>query len=433
MKRLILSALLLAAAAPGRAEEWPCWRGPRLDGSSTETNLPLQWTGTENVAWKTAIPGVGHSSPVVYGDRVFLTSCLLEEGKRILLCLDRHDGRILWQRDVVASPLEPKHKLNSYASATPATDGKHVWVSFVRLRPKTSQDGPPSKPREKSRVAPDLVPEMVVASYTVEGAKVWESVPGRFYSPHGYCGTVIPYKDLLIVNGDQDAEAYIVALEQATGKERWRVDRPHRTRSYCAPLIVEAAGKTQMILTGSLCVTSYAPDTGKLLWLVDGPTEQFVASPVYTDGLIFLTAGFPTYHNMAIRPDGTGNVSKSHVVWHEKKVSALKAAYVPSPVAFDKYFFMISDQGALSGFEAKSGNRLFMEKLGRHHSGSPVVADGHVYLTDDDGVTYVLKAGGNFELLGRNPLGERCYSSPAIAHGQIFIRTQEHLFCIGKK
>jgi outer membrane protein assembly factor BamB len=429
MTNLILSTLLLSAAAAA-PEEWPCWRGPRLDGTSTETNLPLKWTATDNIAWKTPIPGVGHSSPIIHGDRVFLTSCLIKEQKRILLCLDRRDGRVLWQEEVAFSPLEPKHGLNSHASSTPATDGKHVWVSFLRLRLKSEGDGPPSKPREKPRVPSELVPEMVIASYTVDGKKVWESVPGRFYSPHGYCSSVIPYKDMLLINGDQDAEAYLVALDQATGKERWRVDRPNRTRSYCAPLIIQAAGKTQMVLTGSLCVTSYDPDTGKLLWIVNGPTEQYVASPVYANGLVFITTGFPEFHNMAIRPDGEGNVTKTHVAWHEH-VNPRKASYVPSPAAFDRWFYVITDKGFLNCFEAKRGDRLYLEQLGNHHSGSPVVAGGHLYMTDDDGVTYVIKAGGTFDVVSRNPLGEKCFSSPAIARGQIFIRTQGHLVCIG--
>jgi outer membrane protein assembly factor BamB len=432
MTRLLAATLLITLTTPAFAEDWPAWRGPRLDGSSTEKNLPLQWTDTQNIAWKTPLPGIGHSSPIVHGDRVFVTTCLLKTQQRLLLCLDRRDGQVLWQEEIFSAPLEPKHKLNSYASSTPATDGKHVWISFVRLRPRSAEDRPPSKPRIKPAVAPEVVPEMVIACYTVDGRKVWERMPGRFYSPHGYSSSVIPYKDTIIINGDQDAEAFIVALDQITGAERWRVDRPNRTRSYCAPLIVDAAGKKQMVLTGSECVTSYDPDTGKLLWIVDGPTEQYVASPVYTEGLIFLTAGFPTYHNMAIRPDGSGNVTKTHVAWHEK-ASAVKAAYVPSPVACDKYFYVVSDKGPLSCFEAATGKRLFMEELGRHHSGSPVVADGRLYLTDDDGITYVLKAGPTFEVLSRNPLGEPCYSSPAIAGGQIFIRTDGHVFCIGTK
>ncbi len=426
MKRILLTAsLLLAFPAAAPAEDWPHWRGPRLDGTSAETGLPVKWSATENVAWKTPIPGTGHSSPIVHGDRVFVTSALVQEQKRVLLCLDRKTGKVLWKRDVVETPAEPKHKLNSYASSTPATDGKHVWVTFVRLRKKAEGEGPPTQPRERSPVPADLVPEMVAACYTMDGEKVWERVPGRFYSRHGFCSPPIPYKDTIILNGDQDAAAFLVALDRATGEERWRVDRPNRTRSYCAPLIVEAGGRTQMVLSGSMTVTSYDPDTGKLLWKLDGPTEQFVASLVYADGVFFLTAGFPDYHNMGISPEGK-------VLWHESRTVAKKAAYVPSPVAHAETFFMMSDLGWLSAFETTTGKRRFMERLGPHHSASPVVADGRLYIIDDDGVTHVLAAGPTFEPLARNPLGEECYASPAVSRGQLFIRTANHLWCIGQ-
>ena len=198
---------------------------------------------------------------------------------------------------------------------------------------------------------------MVVGAYDFEGNKVWEHVPGRFYSPHGFCSSPILYKDKVIVNGDQDAEAYIVALDKSTGAEKWRIDRPNRTRSYCVPLIVEAGGKTQMVLSGSLYVTSYDPDNGKPIWFIKGPTEQFVASLVYGDGLFFLTAGFPDYHNLAIRPDGVGDITKTHIAWHESKTTPKKASYVPSPLAVGKYFYMISDQGWLSCFDSQTGKR----------------------------------------------------------------------------
>jgi len=292
---------------------------------------------------------------------------------------------------------------------------------------------PNIRPDQKPLAAwKSTVPEMMVACYSTDGPKLWERVPGRFYSPHGFCSSPILHKNLVIVNGDQDATAFIVAFDKITGDEEWRVARPNRTRSYCVPLIVEAGGKTQMVLTGSLGVDSYDPDTGKLIWHEDGPTEQYVASPVFGSGLFFMTAGFPTYHNWTVRPDGEGNITKTHVVWHEK-ASAQKAAYVPSPLAVGNLFHMISDSGNLSCFEAKSGKRLFMEKLGDHHSGSPVLADGHVYLTDDAGVTHVVKAGPTFALVSQNPLGDKCFSSPAVSRGQIFIRTSHALWCVGKK
>ena len=431
MRRLLVFSVALALAGPVRSEDWPGWRGPRLDGTSSE-KLPLKWSANENIAWKAPIPGIGHSSPVVFGDRVFVTTCMLQSQERVVFCLDRHTGKELWKKVAVTSPLEPKHKLNSFASSTPATDGKHVYVTFLRIRPRTAADVYPLKPREKSPLAADQVPEMVLYCYTMDGALAWEKTIGQFYSRHGFCSPPILYKDLVILNGDQDAEGYLVALDKTTGEQKWKVERPNRTRSYCAPLIVEAAGKMQMVLTGSMTTASYAPDTGNLLWIIQGPTEQFVASPVYADGLFFVTAGFPTYHNLAIRPDGTGDVTKTHVVWHEKEAPARKASYVPSPIAFQSWFTMISDQGYLSCFEAKSGKRLWIEQLGRHHSASPILADGHLYITDDDGITYVLKAGPTFELVSRNPLGAECYSSPAAARGQLFVRTGGHVWCIGR-
>jgi outer membrane protein assembly factor BamB len=426
---LALAAFLVPTLC--HAEEWPSWRGPRGDGTSLETGVPLRWGKGENVAWKAPVPGVGHSSPVVWGDRVFLTTCLEEEQQRVLLCLDRRTGRKLWDQVVVVSPLEKKHKLNSFASSTPATDGKHVWVSFLRLRKKTAGDGPPMKLREGSAYPADVIPEMVVTCYTVDGAKVWEKVPGRFYSRHGFCSSPLLYKDTVILNGDQDAEAWIVALEQGTGTERWRTDRPNRTRSYCVPLLIEAAGKTQLVLSGSLCVTSYDPDTGKLHWIINGPTEQYVASPVYGEGLFFLTTGYPEYHNMGIRPDGAGDVTDTHVAWHEKNVPARKAAYVPSPLAQGRWFWVVSDLGWLSCFEAKTGKRQYLEQLGHHHSASPVAAEGRLYFPADEGVTYVVKAGPAFEVLARNDLGEEIYASPAVSRGQLFLRGARHLYCIG--
>jgi outer membrane protein assembly factor BamB len=443
MQRTLAFFASLLIVGTAIAEDWPCWRGPRLDGSSRETDLPTKWSVVknkksnqetmENIAWRTPIDGVGHSSPIVFGDRVFLTSCLLGEQKRVLICIDRVTGKINWQREVAESPLEFKHKLNSYASSTPATDGKLVYTSFLRLRAKAESDAPPTKPREKSPIPPDLVPEVVITAWDFAGNKVWEKVPGRFYSRHGFCSSPILYKDKVIVNADQDAEAYIVALDKATGAEKWRINRPNRFRSYCVPLIVEAGGKTQMVLSGAQYVNSYNPDNGEPIWFIKGPTEQYVASLVYGDGLFFLTAGFPDYHNMAIRPGGTGDITTSQIQWHESKTQSKKASYVPSPLAVGKFFYMISDLGFLSCFEAQTGSRTFMEQLGRHHSGSPVLAGGHVYLTDDDGITYVLKGNGAYDVVSRNPLGDDCFSSPAVSQGQIFIRSTHYLYCIGKK
>jgi hypothetical protein len=322
----------------------------------------------------------------------------------LLLCLSRLDGRILWQREVLTARLERKHNLNSFASSTPVTDGRHVWATFLES------------------------PRMQAVCYDFDGREIWRRSPGEFHSVHGFCSSPILYKDMLIINGDQDAEAWIVALDKTNGGERWRADRPNRTRSYCVPIIVKAAGKTQLVLSGSKCVASYDPDTGEQIWIIDGPTEQFVSSLVYGDGVLFLTAGFPTYHLMGIRPDGHGDVTHSHVLWHDTHA----ADYVPSPIAHGSYFFWVNDNGIAGCVDAKTGKREWTQRLGKHHSASPVSAGGYLYFPDDDGNTYVLKAGPKFELVSKNPLGDECYASPAVAHGEIFIRTLHNLYCIGK-
>ncbi|HET6572032.1 MAG TPA: PQQ-binding-like beta-propeller repeat protein [Fimbriiglobus sp.] len=387
-----------------KAADWPGWRGPKGDGSTAETAFPLKWSAAENVKWKSPLPGTGHSSPIVSNGKVFVTACIEAEHKRVLLCLDRTDGRVLWQRVVLVAPLEKKHKLNSYASSTPAADGGRVYVTFLDQ------------------------PRMRVYCYDFAGNKLWEKSPGEFHSVHGFCSSPVLYKDLVIVNGDQDAEAFLVALDKKTGEERWRIDRPNKLRSYCPPVIGEVNGKPQMVLTGSKCVASYDPDTGAPNWIIHGPTEQFVSSVVFHRGLVLLTAGFPERWVMAIDPTGTGDVTKSHVRWSKKN----DGGYVPSPVAHDGYFYLVTDEGMASCWDAKTGRRTWRERLGRHHSGSGVVAGGHVYFTDDGGETFVLKASPEFELVSRNPIGERCYSSPAFSDGEIFLRGDKHLFCISR-
>jgi outer membrane protein assembly factor BamB len=399
---VVIVAMSLATAT--HSEEWPGWRGPRGDGTSIETGLPIHWSASESIRWKAEVAGTGHSSPIVWGDRVFLTSCREEKKERLLLCYDRRDGNLLWERVVVTAPLEKKHQFNSYASSTPVTDGSHVWVSFLAQ------------------------PRAVVACYDLDGVKKWEKSPGDFHSVHGFCSPPVPYKDLIILNVDQDdPAAFIVALDKTTGAERWRIHRPG-VRSYCPPLIFEAAGRPQLVLSGSNHVTSYDPATGKVLWEIDGPTEQFVASFVQQDGLLFMTGGFPQRHVLAIRPDGIGDVTATHIAWRTTK----GAGYVPSPIAWDHHVFLFNDDGVATCWEAKSGKQCWQERLGRHFNASPIAAEGRLYVTDSEGKTYVLLAGPVFEVLKKNELGEECSASPAVSGGNLFYRTAHHLWCIGK-
>jgi outer membrane protein assembly factor BamB len=402
--RAFLCILAVGLSFSGVAENWPCWRGPRGDGSSHETDLPVYWNVTSNVVWRTELPGAGHASPIVFGDNVFILAAQPEAQERLLLCMDRGKGNVRWQKTVLSAPLEQKHSLNSFASTTPASDGELVYVAFL------DHD------------------QMFVAAYDFKGEQKWAVRPGTFASMHGFCSSPVRYRDIVILNGDHDGDSYLVALSHADGKTIWKTPRDNHTRSYCAPLIRDLAGRPQMVLSGDKCVASYDPNTGKRIWLIDGPTEQFVASPVYHEqsGLVFITAGFPDHHILAIRPDGTGNVTQTHIVWRTTE----GAAYVPSPIIEGDYFLVVSDGGVAHCFEAQTGKLAWKERLGEEHA-SLVSAEGRVYFLNDKGVVNLVRVGPQFERVAQNEIGEKCFASPAISHGQIFLRGEKHLFCIG--
>lgn len=405
------------------AENWPGWRGPNGDGISAEKNLPTHWSKTENIAWRKPIAGEGHSSPIVWGDRVFLTTSLTEKNERQLLCLNRLDGSTVWERVVVKSEPETIHRLNSRASGTSATDGNHVFVTFMLA--KGEMITAPNVGSERM-ITPGRI---VVAAYDFDGNEKWKTDVGEFVSAHGFNSCPVLFEDLVIINGDHDGDAYIVALDRETGEERWRTVRENGIRSYVTPIIREIGDRTQMILSGSESVASYDPRTGKQHWILDGPTEQFVASMVYNGEHVFVTGGYPEKHILAIDPRGTGNVTETHVVWRTIR----GAAYVPSPILAGDYLLVIADGGVVTCFDAKTGDELWRERLAGAQSASPVLADGIVYFFSDRGAATLVRPGDEFEVVATNDLEEPISSSPAISQGQIFIRTHEALYCIGKK
>ncbi len=419
---LLIVALLFQAA---NSEDWPAWRGPRGDGTSNEKSVPTKWDGKsgENILWKTEIPGKGHSSPITWGERLFVVTCLEADQQRVLMCLDRRTGKMLWKQNVVKSILESKHGLNSFASGTPATDGKLVYVTFL----EASEDLVDAKNVGRQRkITPG---QMVVAAYDFEGKQQWLVKPGDFVSCHGYCSCPVLYKDMVIVNGDHDGDSYIVALKRSNGETVWKTKRDHNTRSYVTPLIRNVAGRTQMFISGDRCLCSYDPDTGRRYWKIDGPTEQYVASPVFDGEKFYMAAGFPTYHVMGIRPDGMGNVTETHVAWHAKNARC----YVPSPVLSGKFLFVADDRGTANCFDTQTGERFWQERMGKHYSASLVIADGLVYFLADDGIMKLVRPGKELEVVGENELGEYCYASPAISNGQIFLRGEKNLYCIGEQ
>ncbi|MFT5524822.1 MAG: outer membrane protein assembly factor BamB [Pirellulaceae bacterium] len=414
LRSLVAFLFVLTLVSTAVCEDWPGWRGPRGDGSSSDKNVATQWDGEtgKNVKWKVPIDGYSHSSPIVWKDRIFVVSCVKESTERVLISLDRSTGNILWQKSVLKAPLEKLHNLNSHASGTPVTDGKLVYVTFLEADFAGS-----------NKVTPGNI---VVAAYDFDGNEKWVARPGRFSSVHGFCTSPILFKDKVIVNGDHDGEAYIAALSRESGETQWKVKRENKTRSYVTPIIREIDGRTQMILSGSKCITSYDPNDGKLHWIIDGPTQQYVASMVYNGEFLFMTAGFPERHILAIRPNGSGNVTDTHVVWR----TTTACSYVPSPIISGNHFLVAADNGVCSCFEATSGERLWMERLGKHYSASLVEANGLVYFAADDGIVKVVRPGAKLDVVAENNLGEYVFASPAISNGQLFIRGENHLFCI---
>lgn len=403
---ILTSGFLAGFIASTHAESWPCWRGPRGDGTCREKNVPSNWDPT-NATWKVELPGIGHASPIVWSDRVFTVTSLPDTTERVLLCLDRATGKLLWQQTVVKGPLEKLHKENSYASGTPATDGERVYVAF--------------------RVGDEIV---VAAHDFATGQQLWLIRPGTHDGGWGFSNEPVLYKDKVILDGDSKGDSFLVALSRKDGKELWRVNRTRKGISYSAPLIREIAGRTQMIQCGDRCVTGFDPNTGEQLWTVDGPSEEFVATPVYSAkaGLVFISSSWPKTVLLAIRPDGKGNVTQTHVAWRDTK----GAPYVPSMMVAGDYLLTVNNFATGFCYEAATGNVLWQEKFGRHHA-SPVLVNGLVYFINDDGQINVIKPGPQFERVAQYQLGENCYASPALSDGQVFLRGFKHLFCIGQQ
>ena len=408
-----------------QAENWNAWRGPQGDGTSWDTNVPVKWNGAtgENVVWKIDFPGSGLASPVFWDNRLFLVSYIEKTDERVLLCLDRRNGKELWRQTVLQCPPETMHPLNSRASSTPTTDGHRVYVTFLEV------DGSTTLAPNVGSVRQCTPGVMVVAAYDLDGNPKWMVKPGSFISAHGFCSSPILYKDLVIVNGDHDGDSYIVALDRDTGKTRWKVKRKYGIRSYATPIIRSIDGRDQMVLSGSQTVVSYDPGTGNQFWMIEGPTEQFVASMVFDGELVIATAGYPEHHIVAINPKGQGDVTDTHIAWRTIRGSS----YVPSPIVVGKYLMIVSDGGVASCFESTTGKRYWMKRIGKGHSASLISASGLVYFTSDTGITTVVRAGEKMDIVSTNELGENCTSSPSIHADHYFIRGEKYLYCIGAK
>ena len=332
------------------AENWPGWRGPRGDGTSQESGLPTKWSGTENVVWKTPIPGIGYSSPIVWGDHIFLTTAFAERKDRVLLCVDRKSGKIIWQKTVLHAPLESKNPANSYASSTPATDGKHVYVTFL--------DGN----------------QVAVAAYDFTGQQKWIVRPGPFDSPHGFCHSPVLFDDKVLLACCGSKSGFVAALNCSDGKKAWKVEPKHFVQSFSNPFVAKMGGRMQLIVAANAAITGYDPASGAELWTVDGPSQESIATPVYgaESGLLLVNSSWPDRFLVAIKPDGSGQLTANKVVWKTKE----GASYVTSPIAVGDYFMSLSfgRSKCFYCYDASTGKILWKEGTAGQHHASPVAA-----------------------------------------------------------
>jgi outer membrane protein assembly factor BamB len=409
MSRAAVVVLLLlgltSECSSVQAENWPRWRGPNGNAVANAAPLPLHWSAMQNIRWKVPIPGEGFSSPIVWGQRLFLTSALEKGSRRLLHSLDRATGKILWSREIQDDDPERTSSMTGHAAATPVTDGQRVVAFFGNAG---------------------------VVCYDLLGNRLWHRKLGEFDSELGLASSPVLYRDRVILVCDHDGNRFstfdssLIALDLQTGQTRWKTERPDLFRSWSTPILVPASdGKHELIVNGQDQLRAYDPETGKPLWHVDGMTGWVTPSPVFGHGCIFATSG-RNGPILAVRPGGRGAVTPTHVVWQH----ASSGPYVCSPVLYGDYLYVHTEQGILQCYHAQTGKLQYRERLPGKFWASSVAGDGKVYLTNEAGTTFVVRAGPQFELLAQNALKEDCLASPALSGGELFLRMEHHLYCI---
>ena len=418
------------------AENWPQWRGPLGNGVSPERGLPSTFSADRGILWKAPIRGKGVSSPIVWGDQIFLTAQLGrgklrpgnhptlsreagvtegsleaaesgETGTRFLIhSIDREKGELRWTLELAASGDFPEvHRKSNMATPSCVTDGEGVFCWFA-----TGQ--------------------LVAAN--LEGKKLWEKAMGSSYSPFqiswGHASSPTLYGDTLILLCDHRASSYLVALNTRTGEEIWRTDRGSGLSSYSTPMIVPGRQRVELLINSSRGLDAYNPATGEHLWFLEQPNRFPVPSAAFGDGTIFTSRGHRSGPYMAIEPGGTGNIADSHLKWQVDT----GAPYVTSTVYYQGVLYMVNGSGIVTAVDGDSGETIWKNRVGGVYSASPVAGDGKIYLTSEEGRITVLQAGREARVLGNSTLDERTLASPAISGGRLYFRTDQHLISIGK-
>ena len=391
--------------AVAEAGDWPWWRGPSLNNhAATGQKPPLKWSETENVLWRVELPGKGHSTPCIRGHRIFVSVGDAQQQTISLLCLERDTGKKLWQTEVYHGPFPKIHDDNSRASATPACDGERVFV------PYQTEDA------------------VRLAAFDLEGKLVWNQPVGPYKSIQGHSSSPALYKSVVIVPSDGSVGNRLTALHRKTGGVVWRATLTKGLESYASALVGRVAGRDQAILIGGSKTNSFDPNTGRLLWTCDGPAEFCAATAALSEDTVFATGGYPQKGLLAIRADGAGDVTKSHLRWK----SDSKAGYVPSPLLHEGLLYAVSDTGLLRCYEAATGQVVWEHALGAPFYSSPVLVGDRIYVFDRKGKGYVVKTGRQFELLATNELSAGAFATPVILGDRIYLRTLREFYCLGE-
>ncbi len=404
---LMFAMVLFGTTA--QADNWAGWRGSDRSGVSREAGLPEAWSDTTHVLWKTPLPGSGISSPIIWGDRVFVTE---SDGRRLsnlhVICLSRDSGKELWHQQFWGTAPTLYHATkSSMATPVPVTDGKHLFAFFG------TGD---------------------VFCLTVEGELVWQRSLANEYGAieNRFAASSSPllYEESVIVQCDHYGASYLVALDQSTGADRWKAERPECWLSWSSPQLIqdEKSGRAELLALGSHKLDAYDPRSGERLWTVRGMSRECIPTPVYGNGLIYAVSG-PKYPTVAIRPGGAGDVTDTNVVWSNPR----GGPFVPSAILVGERYYLVDDSGIATCLDARDGKSLWQKRLPGRYTASPVAGDGKIYFTNEDGTTTVIASNeAKYREVSRNEVKEPVFASPAISQGRIFLRTSKHLWCIGR-
>jgi outer membrane protein assembly factor BamB len=405
VRAIVLFLPLALTSFTVRAEDWPQFRGPTGQGHSAERGLPIEWSESRNVVWKTPVPGRGWSSPVVAGGRVWMTTAIAERGASLrALAYDVESGREAVNVEIFRLRNgNLTNAKNSHASPTPIVEDDRVYVHF-------GADG--------------------TAALTTSGEIVWKTrLP--YESQHGNGGSPVLYDDLLIVSCDGGDAAYVVALDKRTGKVRWKTARRQPAdQAYSTPLVIRVGDRDEVVSVGAYRAAAYEPQSGKEIWRVSyGDGFSNVPRPVFGHGLVFIATGFQQPSLLAVRADGAGDVTRTHIAWTLRRGAPL----TPSPLLVGDELYVLNDTGIASCLDATTGEPRWLQRMGGNYSASPVFADGRIYFLSEEGVATVIAPGKEFRVLARNTLDGETLASIAVSGGSIFIRSDSHLYRVGQR